>query len=370
MSYVSRINNIKDWQKRVIESLGITLILTLLCWFIDSVLLIFFNFHISTNLIVSILIAVIIIGIIVYNCFIFKPKINGIKEKIESDGTKIIYNNGEIYTFHNTPRNAFISLTVPQQEQCNILHFAILGKLKQLQNFGIVPLIFLYNPFDNNVDLKVFEKLISYFLLKGKYRIIKMRDADSYDALNKLLNCTTFGEIKEKLRPQDETKAYDIFIAILEMAFVFKKQGKSSTAVICGEDIMPKLEFGRQKLGIKKPYFLQLPNLLGFTGEKASRKNIDNTLNFKHNEKKQIEININQCNNLDVLKQIYSFFIIPIWCEKSGKKIEIKTINNQHIAISERKDVEKIMQCHIEYVKCDLTNRIPGLMQEIIKAID
>jgi len=317
---------------------------------------------------------------------------------IISDETKIIRTNNtcgnqEFATFFNSKRRHYLFIALTITNNLNLIHFAILSKLMQLQRYKITPLIYLVN--DTKLDgvesvekqkiQNSFLKFLHYFLKRGSYKILnkptKKKNINSTNKLklninNKiihLLEKTTLGEVSCALSMQkeinNESTLLEIFMPIIEIMNLYFSQ-KEGTTVLCGEELLDFWKLGHDKLNISPLIFL-LPRLKKLDGEIVKPRETTNVLNLSFSDSDITSKAIQQATCRDSLLQIYSFFVFPIYERK--KEIFIIKNGDSIIEIKKRDDIyNKLnggLNVSIERIKQDLIEKIPPIMSEITKSI-
>ncbi|GHT01461.1 hypothetical protein AGMMS49525_02220 [Bacteroidia bacterium] len=342
-------------------------------WFLPVLSLLGFlapELHCSRFFLVALAALVIFLGIVIYDCFKRgkTPHFNEVYTKLTSDKTQIktIDENGNIIAcneecFSNNWRKneVFIAFTL-RKASLNIIHFAILKKLKQLQLYSIKPIIYITvinsdtkkqeeeKIEEKNKIKETFIKVIEYYLGKKgcKWELKEKLELKS-DIIAKL-NGTTIQQIKKvfgldhKLfidticqslidnpSPENIQKQCDVlrkigkeeeetyFASLLVPLVESKIQGKYQAFVICGEGTQGFWKFSKDKLGNESPKLLfVMPNFTKIDANKLTTNDTEKVLSVKIDTEANAQIyplkdlnNDTDCKNIAILKQYYRFFV-------------------------------------------------------------
>lgn len=214
----------------------------------------------SKDIIFNICIIFIIIYILFEIILIFSQKefFKGAYSTITSDGTKIIRDKMSISKMEfeescKIKKHLYIALSV--SSIINIVHLAILAKLKQLQNYNFKPFIFLtqdpsllrYDKKEKNRFEKRLRKLIDFYLrdsfldIKG-YEILDINKYNLWKNKNmmEILSKWTLQDIKSSFHKQveinDATPLSQFFLPVIEFLCLHRH---SKTALLCGSELLP-----------------------------------------------------------------------------------------------------------------------------------
>lgn len=290
----------------------------------------------SKDIIFNIFITFIIIYTFLEIILIFSRKelFKGAYSIVTSDGTKIIRDNMSISQMEfeescKIKKHLYIALSV--SSIINIVHLAILAKLKQLQNYNFKPFIFLtqdpslsrYNKKEKNRFERRLRKLIDFYLrdsflgTKG-YEILDINKYNLWKNENmmEILSKWTLQDIKssfhEQIQINDFTPLSQIFLPVIEFLCLHRH---SKTALLCGTELLPLWTLISKKMDFSSTIFL-LPELVNFNNERAHPREEKNTFNINHTTKKEIEQEIENITYFTPLLQLYYFFIFPICSKK------------------------------------------------------
>jgi hypothetical protein len=336
--------------------------------------------------------------ILVIYLFIKKPfksiDSNAIFNDITSDETKIkkIDDNNDIQncapTDFNLKRNqkqqcVFIAITLVS-DYLNIIHFAILSKLRQLQKYNINPIIYLTIINEQSKVTKIerlFKKILRIYLVKPK--IITNEHKLSNATMNKL-DETRVQEILDLLPPHKKNEGTNNYLISIMMPFIENGiQQEEKALVICGEDMQQFWNWNKinQEDTKKPPLLFILPKLQGLNGDDITPKSNTNTLAIKFDlrdktagfESIDSVVNmIDAATNKNALLQIYTFFVFPLIEINEAKDdvlFKVKKQDNSYCDIKNISDINTLSSVDIGDLRNDLKERVKLLLENMSKIL-
>lgn len=274
----------------------------------------------------------------------------------------------------------FIAITLTA-DFLNIIHFAIMGKLRQLQKYNTHPIIYL-TVINKNEEKRekiktIFEKILRLYLRKPEI-ILNEHKLDD-ETMNKL-DETTIQEVLDLFPLHKKQLNTSNYLISIMMPFIENSiQQKKQALVICGADMEGFWEW--DKINRKKtPLLFILPTLKGLDGNDINPKSEQNTLvvrfNFDNPKPSIASIDsvissVENATNREALLQIYIFFVFPLReiyypaknnilftvNKNDGSKCDIKNITDI---------IQKLENVPIEDLKKDLKdNQINILLNEL-----